>query len=102
MVEETIRTIRETENKADGIVKDAEEQSVKILAGAKEKADEASAQIIGNARAEAKASEEQTKRDGDLREAEALARAQEDIRALKASAMEREKEAVDLVISLLA
>ena len=36
MVEETIKSIRETENKADQIVKEAEQESKRILKTAKE------------------------------------------------------------------
>ena len=102
MVEETIQAIRETEKKADEIVKNAHDESERIIQEAREKASELSEKIISSARSEALAAAEKAKENGSLADADALSESEDEIRSLKASAMEREKEAVDLVISQLA
>ena len=51
MVEETIRTIKETENEAEGIIKKADAACTEIL----EKAKAEAAQMVGRAEADAKA-----------------------------------------------
>ena len=102
MVEETIQAIRETEKKADEIVKNAHDESERIIQEAREKASELSEKIISSARSEALAAAERAKENGSLADADALAESEDEIRSLKASAMERKKEAVNLVISQLA
>ena len=79
MVEETIQSIRETERKADETVKAAEEKGRERAAEVSERAKEA----------------------GERAEAEALAKIEKEVESLKTSALEREREVVDLVISLL-
>ena len=54
MVEETIRTIKETENQADEIVKSAQEKSRTILEEAREEADRQKKEILQNASERAK------------------------------------------------
>lgn len=102
MVEETIRTIRETEKKADEIVKEAQEQAVIILENAKKEAEKLSGKMLEKVRFEADQVLLEAKRSGEQREAEAARKTDSEIKSLKGSAAEREDEAVDLVISLLA
>lgn len=102
MVEETIRSIRETEKKADEIIREAEAKSLAIREEAGVNAAKVTEELISAARAKALAMAEQAKENGDRAEAEAMAETEKEISGLKASAMKREKEAVDLVISLLA
>ena len=59
MVEETIRTIRETERQAQKIVEDAQAERERILAEAGERSGQIWDEIIGKAKAEAKAKAEQ-------------------------------------------
>lgn len=102
MVEETIRSIRETENRADEIVREAEEQSRSILEEAKNKAEQSADEILSRAREAARIAAGQAKEAGDREEADAMAETEKAVSALKERALSREKEAVDLVISLLA
>ena len=55
MVEETIRTIRETEKKADQIVEEAGRQGEKLLAEAEEKAVGLKEEAVRKAKKEAEA-----------------------------------------------
>lgn len=102
MVEETIRSIRETERQADGIVKQAEEKSRMIREETKAQAEKLAGEVIADARAKSLEAAENAKDSGDRAETEAMAETEKEIRELKASAMKRQAEAVDLVISLLA
>ena len=102
MVEETIRSIRETEKKADEIVRSAEEKSRETAEATKEQALRTADQIIKDARGQAAEVSVHAKQAGDRAEANALAETEKEVEALKASALGREKEAVELVISLLA
>lgn len=101
MVEETIRSIRETEERADAIIKEAEQKSRKILGKAEKRAGQVSEEIVSSARADALLTVEQAKADGERKEADSAAETEKSVRMLKESALAREKEAVDLVISML-
>ena len=102
MVEETIRTIRETEIQAQEIVENACKESERIRKEAEERSGQIREEIIRNAREEAETVMEQANVSGDesVREAEAVIR--NDTNRLKTSAKEKEKEAVETVISMLA
>lgn len=102
MVEETIRTIRETEKQAREIVENARKESGRIRKEAEERSGQIREEIIRNAREEAETVMEQARVSGDesVRGAEAVIRSDTD--RLKTSAKEKEKEAVEMVISMLA
>ena len=102
MVEETIRTIRETEKQAQEIVENACKESERIRKEAEERSGQIREEIIRNAREEAETVMEQANVSGDesVREAEAVIR--NDTNRLKTSAKEKEKEAVETVIFMLA
>ena len=102
MVEETIRTIRETEKQAQEIVENACKESGRIRKEAEERSGQIREEIIRNAREEAETVMEQAHVSGDesVRGAEAVIRSDTD--RLKTSAKEKEKEAVEMVISMLA
>ena len=101
MVEETIRMIRETERQAQKIVEDAQAERERILAEAKERSGQIRDEIIGKAKAEAKAKAEQAEEAGKKLEEEARAAIAEETEKLKISAGEKKKEAVEAVVSLL-
>ena len=101
MVEETIRTIRETERQAQKIVEDAQAERERILAEAAERSGQIRDEIIGKAKAEAKAKAEQAEEAGKKLEEEARAAIAEETEKLKISAGEKKKEAVEAVVSLL-
>ena len=101
MVEETIRTIRETERQAQKIVEDAQAERERILAEAKERSGQIRDEIIGKAKAEAKAKAEQAEEDAGKLEQEARAAIAAETEKLKLSAGEKKKEAVEAVVSLL-
>ena len=101
MVEETIQTIRETEKKAEEIVKEAGRERERLLAEAKEKAADLKEEVIRKAQKAAEASAAEAKEkaaEAEKRAAEAL---EQEIGQLKASAKEKEQQAVDYVISHL-
>lgn len=102
MVEETIRTIRETEKKADALVKEAEKKAAQIREDAKAEAAEAAEAIVREARGRAQNLADQSEQEGNMAEQEFLAKTETEVQAMRDSAIAREKEAVDLVISLLA
>ena len=102
MVEETIRSIRETEKKADEMVKAAQEKSREMMDDAKAQASSTAEAILKDARDKALEVSERAKEAGKQAEAAALAETEKEAQNLKTSALGREKEAVDLVISLLA
>lgn len=101
MVEETIRTIRETERQAQKIVEDAQAERERILAEAKERSGQIRDEIIGKAKAEAKAKAEQAEEDAGKLEQDARAAIAAETEKLKISAGEKKKEAVEAVVSLL-
>ena len=101
MVEETIRTIRETERQAQKIVEDAQAERERILAEAAERSGQSREEIIGKAKAGAKAQEKKAKETPGKLENEARAAIAAETEKLKSSAGEKKKEAVEAVVSLL-
>ncbi len=85
MVEETIRTIKETENEAEEIIK---------------KADAAYTEILEKAKADA-ADLEAAKEAGRKSEQEAMSGVEKEIEALKKGALAKESEVVAAVIAEL-
>lgn len=101
MVEETIKSIRETESKADQIVKEAEQKSKAVIEDAKKEAQQAAEQIIATARAEALKIAEQAKENGEAASARAAEETQKEAKQMKEAALKREDEAVALVLERL-
>lgn len=101
MVEETIKTIKETENAAEEIVRKAEATCTDIL----EKASAEAGNIKERAEAEAKESAatnlDAAKEMGKKSEQEALAEVEKEIASLKAAALSKESEAVSAIIAEL-
>ena len=102
MVEETIQAIRETEKQAHEIVENARRESECILNEAQERAAQIRDEIIQSAQAEASAQAEKAHLAGEKAENSAKAGYEEETAKLKTSAGEKEKEAVEMVISMLA
>lgn len=101
MVEETIRTVRETEKQAQEIVDNARLESERTIKAAKERSEALREEILGKAYAEAAAEAEKAQQAGAETERRAKAECEEETAKLKTSAGEKEKEAVEMVISLL-
>ena len=101
MVEETIRTIRETEKQAREIVENARKESGRIRKEAEERSGQIREEIIRNAREEAESVREQAHISGDASVRGAKAVIRNDTDRLRTSAKEKEKEAVEMVISML-
>lgn len=101
MVEETIRTIRETEKQAQEIVENARKESERIRKEAEERSGQIREEIIRNAREEAESVREQAHISGDASVRGAKAVIRNDTDRLRTSAKEKEKEAVEMVISML-
>lgn len=101
MVEETIQVIRETEAKAEAIVKDAEVQCRKILEEASAKAEDLKAEQIKEIREKADAIMNDAKEQGAQAQQTSMTEVENEIQALKETAASRKDEAVSLVISQL-
>ncbi len=101
MVEETIRTIKETENEAEEIIKKADAACTEIL----EKAKAEAAETVGKAEAEAKAKAaadlEAAKEAGRKSEQKAMDGVEQEIALLKKDALSKESEVVSAVIAEL-
>lgn len=101
MVEETIQLIRETEAKAEAVVKDADAQCRKILDDASTEADTLKAGQMEEIRKRAAAMMEAAKEQGAQSQKDAMSAVEKEISALKQLASEKEETAVSLVISQL-
>lgn len=101
MVEETIKTIKETESEAEEILKAADVTCTSILEKAAASANEIKEQAEEKAKEKAKAALSAAKDAGDISTREALARVDEEIAELKKAAQVKEKEAIDSVIAEL-
>lgn len=99
MVEETIQTIRETEQKANSIVKDAEAKSREILAEASKKADAVREESRCAAKAAFDLAMEEAKAQGVRTQEKSSADIEKEVQALKELALGREEEAIQLVIA---
>lgn len=101
MVEETILTIRETENEAKQIVEKARLEGERIRTDAQNEAAQLKEKIIEDAHAQARAEQEKARLAGEETKKKAKAEIETAAEQLKASAKTREKEAVEKVLSLL-
>ena len=101
MVEETIKTIKETESEGEEILKAADVTCTSILEKAAASANEIKEQAEEKAKEKAKAALSAAKDAGDISTREALARVDEEIAELKKAAQAKEKEAIDSVIAEL-
>lgn len=102
MVEETIQTIRETERQAQEIVESARRESDRIMKEAEERSGMIRNEVVRSAQEEAKAIADKARLAGTETESSAKAGYEKEAAGLKAAAAGKEKEAVDMVISLLA
>lgn len=101
MVEETIKTIRETENEADAILKAAEAQCEELLENAKVQAENLKEEAKAQAQTKAKEALDVEKGIGETSMQEALAQVEADIKVLKESARSKEGDVISAVIAEL-
>lgn len=101
MVEETIRSIRETEQKADIVIKEANEKKEQIMKEAQTAADELRRKLLEEATGNARRQGEEDQETAQGIERQAAKGLEEEIRALRKAAQEKRKEAVELVIKEL-
>lgn len=101
MVEETIRSIRETEQKADAVIKEANEKKEQIMKDAQTAADELRRKLLEEAAGNAKRQGEEDQETAQGIEKQAAKGLEEEISALRKAAQEKRKEAVELVIKEL-
>lgn len=101
MVEETIRTIKETENEAEEIIKKADAAYTEILEKAKADAAKMVSKAEAGAKAEAAADLETAKEAGNQSEQEAMEGVKKEIEALRQGALAKESEVVAAVIAEL-
>lgn len=101
MVEETIQVIRETEAQADAKIKAAEAQCKELLDKAVREADSFREEQKNILKQEMEAAMESARQDGEQAQKKALTDIEQEVKSLKESALSKESEAVDLVISHL-
>lgn len=101
MVEETIKAIKETEAKAEDIVKGADVQCKKMLDDASKEAEKLKADQIEKIRQTADAMMAEAKEKGAQSQQAAMKNVEIEIEALRELASVKEEEAVSLVISQL-
>ncbi len=101
MVEETIKTIKETERQAEALVKKADEDCSSILANARAEAEKAKAMAEMEARENANALLAAEKEAGERAVQEALRETEKDISVLKEKARSKEGEVISAVIAQL-
>lgn len=101
MVEETIKTIKETENKADEIIRKADTTCTEILENAAKEAKKIKEQAVAEAKQKAEADFLKVREDGENQKAEASKITGQDMEALKALAETKEEEAVAVVMEAL-
>lgn len=99
MVEKTIHEIKETEAKADAIVKDAEIKSREILDHAAKEAAAIKAELAQTAKQKAESDMARAKEEGTQSMNKVLSEIELEVKNLKASALAKEEDAVNLVIS---
>ena len=96
MVEETIRTIKETENEAEDIIKKADAAYTEILEKARAEAAEMVSKAEAEAKAQAAAELDAAKEAGRKSEQEAM-----EIASLRKDALSKESDVVSAVIAEL-
>lgn len=101
MVEETIKTIRETESKAEAILKEADDRCDAILADAENQAYDIKAQAEAVAKENARNALDSEKQIGEKSIQDALAEVEGDIAVLKEKARAKESEVISAVIAEL-
>ena len=101
MVENTIQAIKDTEAKADEVVREAELRYKEILEGAAKKAEEMKSEQIQGMKQQAQSDMEQAKGRGTQDLDSAMTGIQKEVAALKELALQKFDTAVNLVVSEL-
>ncbi|MEZ3435122.1 MAG: hypothetical protein K1W34_10965 [Lachnospiraceae bacterium] len=101
MVEETIKTIKETESEAERILKEADEKCAAILEDARQEADSLKKQSETDAKNKAQAALDMEKQAGEKSIQDALAGVESEISVLKEQARAKESEVISAVIAEL-
>ncbi len=100
MVEETIKTIKETENEADEIIRKADATCTEILEKAREgKRDKRAG--CSKCKETGRSRSLQAKEEGEVLKKQASEKTEQETEALKALAQGKEEEAVSAVIKAL-
>ena len=101
MVEETIKTIKETENEAEEMIKKADAQCTDILEQASVEAKELKEQAEMDAKAEAQAALAAAKEAADHLTKQKAVEVEQENAAMRDAALGKEKEAVQAVMQAL-
>lgn len=101
MVEETIRSIRETEQKADAVIKEADEKKEQIIKDAQIAAEELRRKLLEEAAGNTRRLGEEDQEIARGIEKQAAKGLEEEITTLRKEAQKKRKEAVELVIKQL-
>lgn len=101
MVEETIKTIKETENEAERMIREADEKSAAILEKAGKEAESLKNQSETDAKNKARVILDMEKQAGEQSIQDALAGVEKEISVLKEKARAKESEVISAVIAEL-
>ena len=101
MVEETIKSIRDTEEQAEKQVKDADTKCSEILEQASQEAKQLKETTLQEAKAKAEEKLKSAKAEGEAAMKEALLSVESRITSLKEAAGQKEEEAIKAVIAEL-
>lgn len=101
MVEQTIQVIRDTEAEADLIIRAAQENSIQIIENAMKTATEIKDGELQKAKRQAAVNMQMAEDYGKKIIDEQTSRIEKEVQVLKAFALKKEEEAINLVISQL-
>ena len=101
MVENTIQAIKDTEAKAEAVVREAELMYKDIQDGAAKKAEQMKSEQIQGTKQKAQSDMEQAKEKGTQDLNAAMSEIQREVSALKELALQKHDAAVNLVVSEL-
>ncbi len=101
MVEETIKTIKETEDEAERMIREADEKSAAILEEARKEAESLKNQSETDAKNKARVILDMEKQAGERSIQDALAGVEKEISVLKEKARAKESEVISAVIAEL-
>ena len=101
MGQDTIQTIRDAEEKADQIERQAEAECAALLAQARSQAKEETDKALAKARADNQQALHQAREKADKTLEQALASVESEIRAMQANAAAKKEEAIRMILSEL-
>ena len=101
MVQEAVQAVKEAEAKAESIVKEASDEAKNIVDQAQKEAEAKKAEAAGTAKEQMAETERLLEQEGEAYLKQALQEADGEIAVLKADALKKTDEAVNMIISQL-